>query len=66
VGIVIFVPESVTMLVPKPEVVDLDKVTLELAPDDAEQNSAEEQRLQEMLRNGDKPLDPSPPASAGH
>ena len=66
VGIVIFVPEIVTMLVPKPEVVDLDKVTLELAPDDAEQNSAEEQRLQEMLRNGDKPLDPSPPASAGH
>jgi TRAP-type mannitol/chloroaromatic compound transport system permease large subunit len=53
VGIVIFVPQSVTLLVPKPAVVDVDQVTIDLAPDEA--GTSDDPGLQDLLKQEDKP-----------
>lgn len=56
VAIVIFVPQSVTMFLDKPEVIDIDKVQLEIPaePDQgapsAEDAAAEQQQLEELLK----------------
>jgi tripartite ATP-independent transporter DctM subunit len=59
VAVVIFVPQSVTAFLDKPEVIDLDKVVLEVQPDEnnpdtkdtaSEADSGDQKTIEEMLK----------------
>jgi tripartite ATP-independent transporter DctM subunit len=55
VAVVIFVPQTVTLLLDKPEVVDLDKVKIEVAPDPSLEEPAaspedEQKRMDELFK----------------
>jgi hypothetical protein len=60
VAIVIFVPQTVTMFLPKAEVIDVDKVQIEVPVDDmrSEESSGGENPF------GDTPAAPAEPAAA--
>jgi hypothetical protein len=76
VAIVIFVPQTVTMFLDKPQEIDLDKVQIERpveeggTPAGEESSDDEQKRIQEMFGGGDAaspttPATPATPASPG-
>ncbi|MFM8864822.1 MAG: TRAP transporter large permease subunit [Limnohabitans sp.] len=54
VAIVIFVPETVTTFLDKEVVVDLDKVQIELQPDDQVDGEAAKDQLEEMIKSSNE------------
>jgi hypothetical protein len=63
VAIVIFVPQTVTMFLPKEEKIDTDKVQIEVPIDDMNPNSGTEGGSAGENPFGDAPKEETPPAA---